>query len=224
MPASAGRLPRGWPSPRRTPCGWSARPAGSRRCPSREDRRVRASTYESIRARTRWALPAPSGHPPLQRRRLRAPAEDVCRPRRRCSAWPCAAFREAASLEAGGARAPHRPRPPAPSCTRRDRSSLVVVLVGDDLEGLRAERSALVPRQQLDTLLGLVEVLRATTRQTHALLEDLERLLQPEIAVLELIYDLLEALECALKRDVGHLAPSLAPRARPASLRAAGSR
>src|SRR5262245_11303759 len=224
MPASAAHPPRGWPWPHRTLCDSSARRGESRRCPWREGRRARASTCESARGRTQSAGHAPSARPPPRRQRSRAPGAGACRPRKRCSAWPCVASPEARSREAGGARAPHRPRPLAPSCTRRDRSSLVVVLVGDDLERLRAECSALVPGQQLDALLGLVEILRTAAREAHALLEDLERLLQPEIAGLELIYHLLEALECALKRDVGHPAPSPAPHARPASLRAAGSR
>src|SRR5262249_47620838 len=56
------------------------------------------------------------------------------------------------------------------------------------------------------------------------LLEDPERLLEPEIAGLELVHDPLEPLERILKLDVAHPALSLARRERRGRLREAGSR
>ena len=74
-------------------------------------------------------------------------------------------------------------------------------------ERLGAERPALVPRQDLDPLLRLVQILGAAPGEAHAFLEDLERLLQRQIPRLELVHELLEALEGVLKPDVGHHAP-----------------
>src|SRR5438093_4871291 len=113
-----------------------------------------------------------------------------------------------------------RPRPAAWSLDCR--GSPVLVLV--ERERPRFERAALVPRQELDALLGLVEILGAAAREAHALLEDLEGLLQSEVAGLELVHDPLDTLERVLKLDVAHLASSPAPRARRARLRDAASR
>src|SRR6266851_3518106 len=112
---------------------------------------------------------------------------------------------------AGRARGRHPRRPRDPSCRRR-RRSLAFVL--GDRKGLHLERATLVPRQELDALLGLIEIPGAVARQAHALLEDLEGLLQRETARLELIHDPLEALERVLKLDVAHLVLSPAPRGR----------
>src|SRR5262245_56384233 len=81
-------------------------------------------------------------------------------------------------------------------------SSKSRVLVDD--QGIGAEQAGVVARQELDPLLGVLEVLGAAPGESHALFEDLERLLQWQVPGLEPIDDLLEALQGVLEFDVAH--------------------
>src|SRR5947208_1980637 len=99
----------------------------------------------------------------------------------------------------------HPRRGPAPPCSSaRPRSSLPVLV---PLEGLGPEETALVLGQELDALLGLLEVLGAATGESHAFLEDLERVLERQLARLEAVHDLPETLEGVLKLHVAHPVP-----------------
>ncbi len=67
--------------------------------------------------------------------------------------------------------------------------------------------AGLVLDQHLDAALRFVEVARAVAGQRDALLEDLERVLQRQVARLQRAHDLLEPREAVLKLEVGHRAP-----------------
>src|SRR5262249_33439749 len=84
--------------------------------------------------------------------------------------------------------------------------------------------AAVVAREELDTFLGVLEISGAAAGQADSLLEHGEGLFQGEIARLEPVDDLLEALGGVLKCDVAPLAPRPLPPARRALPRAATPR
>src|SRR6185369_5465866 len=102
----------------------------------------------------------------------------------------------------------------------RTRSLVALGLPG---ERPRAEGAAVVLGEHLDALLGVLEVAGTASRQANALLEDLQRLLERQIARLEPAHDLLEPRQTVLKFEVGHPAPSSRSRAR-RGFRAAAAR
>src|SRR5437868_15448037 len=84
------------------------------------------------------------------------------------------------------------------------RSRLVLRL---EDEGLGDAGPALVLDEDLDAALGVVEVAGAVAGQADALLEDLQRLFQRQVAGLQRADDLLETGQAVFKFEVGHHAP-----------------
>src|SRR6185436_15812570 len=87
-----------------------------------------------------------------------------------------------------------------------------------------AEHAGLVAREELDALLGVLEVLGAAPGHHHAFLERLERVLEGKMARLERVHDLLEARQGVLKFDVAHRVPWSRSPERRACPRPGGSR
>ena len=150
-----------------------------------------------------------SGDRARARSRRRARDARVCRRRARCSASLRAGVRVRCSPAAGGLPARARCGPAMPELSRRSPARRVEGSRDDQLSrslssvsnGARVELLAApaLAQQDLDLLFGLLQRALAHARQLHAALELLQRFVQRQVALLELLDDGFELGERALE-------------------------